>query len=625
MRAMKYRAAQVVSAVLLLLLLFPPPAYAAEGETGDLTWSLSAGTLTISGSGAMPEYTDDFMPPWADVADQITRVSVGEGVTSVGSLAFYGCTKLRSVSLPATVLQIGDRAFKFCKVLPYLRLPSALVSIGEAAFESCENLNGITLPQGLRGIGDYAFDRCYGILSITIPASVTDFGRVVFAYCTGLTQAVILCPIEELPDWTFYGCENLSSIYIPETVMETGEKSLHGCSSLSLVYYDGENRESLEEALQANPATRYAVITEGQIAEDSIATGARYNSETSIGVTTSVSTSSNAVISETRETSYTYALNGVEVSLNDLAAATEEDTVESFGVSTIIIRATVENSDGWSEVTRAAENAIKHQTAEGTVQVSVQTSTSVISAEDLRKTAGKDVELAVTTPSGSSWLIAQPNQRRNEFREETYNLDYTVTKLEETNSSGIAGETVYGLEFSGKTDFQATVGIPLKVGEGRKTATLYQKVGNEVSAVETVVVDDTGTAWFPVAAVDGRTSYSVAVNAPGTKREDAISPISLAGDYNMDEGTLIGSDGTRYKVTGRSSRWGITGREFAIYAAIGLGVVVLLVTLIMITMNKLAKSKAKYAVPPPDSSGDIDEEALRLELMKELLEEKKEK
>ena len=627
MHALNQRAARAASAVLcalLMLLLFPCPALAAEGETGGLSWSLSAGTLTITGTGEMPAYTDDDMPPWADVADQITRASVGEGVTNVGALTFYGCTNLRSVSLPSTVTEIGDRAFKFCRSLPYLRFPSGLESIGEAALESCESLNGIILPQGLEEIGDYAFNRCYNLRSITVPESVTELGRVAFAYCTGLSQAVVLSPIETLPDWSFYGCDSLSAVYIPDSVEELGEYALRGCRSLSAVFYQGDSAEKIEAELKSEPTTRYAAVTQGEVEEKSSSTGAKYNTETDVGVTTSISSSPNAVVTETRETNYTYSLNGKEVSLNDLSAATEEDTVSVSGVSATVIRATVENSEGWTEVARAADSAVRDESVEGKVQVSIQVPSSVVTAEDLQKTAGRDLELAITTPSGSSWMIDQSDHRKRDFGEVSYDLDFNVTKLEEINNSGVSGETVYALDFSGDTDFRATVGVPLKVGDGRKTATLYQKVGNEVTALETVVVDDTGTAWLPVAGVSGDTSYYVAVNAPSVKREDAIIPISLAGDYNMDEGTLIGSDGTRYKVTGRSSRWGITGREFAIYAAIGLGVVVLLVTLIMITMNKLAKSKAKYAVPPPDSSGDIDEEALRLELMKELLEEKKE-
>ena len=81
----------LVASCCLLLCLLPTPAYAAGGTTGDLKWSLSGGTLSITGKGDMPDYTDAVMPPWYDSASAITRISVGEGITSIGDLAFYGC------------------------------------------------------------------------------------------------------------------------------------------------------------------------------------------------------------------------------------------------------------------------------------------------------------------------------------------------------------------------------------------------------------------------------------------------------------------------------------------------------------------------------------------------------
>ena len=615
-------AVSVILCVVFFFLLISHPALSASGTTGDLSWSLVGGALTITGSGDMPEYSDASMPPWADVADQITRASVGEGVTSVGALTFYGCTNLRSVSLPSTVSEIGDRAFKFCRSLPYLRFPSGLESIGEAAFESCESLNGILLPDELQSIGHYAFDRCKSLSHITIPSAVTSMGSVLFHYCTSLTQVVIESPIKKLPDYTFYGCKSLNAVSLPDSVEEVGDSVFSGCNHLSGIYYNGNSGEVITVALEEGPSTRDAYVLEGE----PLTNNGNLYVNGSNGVSIAVSNTENAAITKTLLSLFEYEVNGEPVDLEGVLAADETDVVTVMGSTSVTVSAVIHAPGGWDEVTRAAEGAIAMKSEDNrNVAVSIQLEDAIVTSRELSKMAGDEVLLTITTQKGNAWVIDEAKRSRGDFGQASYSLDFTITKLEELNRSGVSGETVYALDFSGDTDFQATVGVPLKVGDGRKTATLYQKVGNEVTALETVVVDDTGTAWFPVAGVSGDTSYYVAVNAPSVKREDAIIPISLAGDYNMDEGTLIGSDGTRYKVTGRSSRWGITGKEFAIYAAIGLGVVVLLVTLIMITMNKLAKSKAKYAVPPPDSSGDIDEEALRLELMKELLEEKKEK
>ena len=73
-----------------------------------VTWSFdkSSGTLTISGSGAMADYTvngtgDD--RPWKDYAESITKVQISEGVTSLGKSAFQNLTALKETNIPASI------------------------------------------------------------------------------------------------------------------------------------------------------------------------------------------------------------------------------------------------------------------------------------------------------------------------------------------------------------------------------------------------------------------------------------------------------------------------------------------------------------------------------------------
>ena len=82
-----------------------------------MTWALADGTLTISGTGRMTNFTKDAPAPWADQADQITTVEVEGTVTSVGATAFKDCTALTTVNIADGVEYIEAGAFNGCTAL----------------------------------------------------------------------------------------------------------------------------------------------------------------------------------------------------------------------------------------------------------------------------------------------------------------------------------------------------------------------------------------------------------------------------------------------------------------------------------------------------------------------------
>ena len=191
----------------------------ASGTCGEnLTWSLdSAGTLTITGSGAMADYkisADSTTAPWKNYTSSIRSVVFAHGVSSIGRHSFYKFQNLKSVrfanesfsclttigegafectgltgtlSLPDKVTVIEGAAFSECGDLTRLSLPSGLISIGSGAFCRCTGLTGaLTFPSGLKSIGDRAFLGCYNMTGpLTFPASVTSIGSNVFDDCSG--------------------------------------------------------------------------------------------------------------------------------------------------------------------------------------------------------------------------------------------------------------------------------------------------------------------------------------------------------------------------------------------------------------------------------------------------------
>ena len=85
---------------LVLVISAAPAAFAAEGTCGsELSWSFDGSTLTITGEGAMTDYSANMLPPWYEFRHQVRQLQLPEGLTKIGNLAFYECVNLASVRL----------------------------------------------------------------------------------------------------------------------------------------------------------------------------------------------------------------------------------------------------------------------------------------------------------------------------------------------------------------------------------------------------------------------------------------------------------------------------------------------------------------------------------------------
>ena len=232
----------------------------AHGTCGDnLTWVLTEdGTLTISGSGEMKNYSDSSVAPWYSNRTKILSAVVEPDIESVGNYAFYACLKLTSVSLPGGVKSIGESAFQDCAKLTAVEIPGSVTSIGFQAFDgcssltavtipegvtsiadwtfsACSNLTSVTIPKGVTSIGSHAFYGCSSLTSVTIPESVTSIGEGAFDGCSSLTSVTIPGGVTRIANSTFYGCSGLTSVTIPESVTRIGDRAFTDCSSLTSV------------------------------------------------------------------------------------------------------------------------------------------------------------------------------------------------------------------------------------------------------------------------------------------------------------------------------------------------------------------------------------------------------
>ena len=126
-------------------------AAAGDNSCGEnVTWTLADGTLTISGTGRMTNFTSDSPAPWADQADQITNVEVEGTVTSIGAVAFKGCTNLTTVNIADGVEYIEAGAFNGCTALTDITIPESVGYIKTGAFKDCNALTSVTIRDNCR-------------------------------------------------------------------------------------------------------------------------------------------------------------------------------------------------------------------------------------------------------------------------------------------------------------------------------------------------------------------------------------------------------------------------------------------------------------------------------------------
>jgi hypothetical protein len=200
------------------------------GTTGPLTWSFADGTLTISGTGAMPNYS--YTGPWYSSQNSIRTVNIDDGVTSIGAWAFIGCLNLTSITIGNSVTTIGLNAFSGCSSLTSITIGNSVTTIGQSAFGHCYSLTSITIPNSVTTIGGSAFDFCESLTSVTIGNSVTTIGGDAFYGCTSLTSITIPNSVTTIGGRAFHDCSSLTSITIGNSVTTIGGQAFWGCSSL---------------------------------------------------------------------------------------------------------------------------------------------------------------------------------------------------------------------------------------------------------------------------------------------------------------------------------------------------------------------------------------------------------
>ena len=136
-----------------------------NGDSGSGSWSVdvNTGVLTLTGNGALPASTSSSVNPWMSYLCWITKIEIGNGITTIGDNCFYKASiyaRTESISLPNTLISIGANAFAQHYMLKSIEIPDSVTTIGKFSFNSCYCLESVVIGKSVTSVGNYAFGSC---------------------------------------------------------------------------------------------------------------------------------------------------------------------------------------------------------------------------------------------------------------------------------------------------------------------------------------------------------------------------------------------------------------------------------------------------------------------------------
>ena len=227
---------------------------------GGLAWNLTkAGTLTIFGQGAMPDFGGIGDQPWSANSDKIRKVVIENGVTSVGSCAFWNCGVL-SAEISASVTAIGNSAFRGSGIIS-VTIPSSVKTIGDSAFRECENLSSVTVCEGVETIEQNAFRSCTKLASIALPSTIGEVGAAAFIQCQNMSSATFAPGSRQvkLGDDLFAECFYLVRVTLPVNIDRISDRMFKSCLMLAGVEIP-QGAESIGESAFASSGVTTVII-----------------------------------------------------------------------------------------------------------------------------------------------------------------------------------------------------------------------------------------------------------------------------------------------------------------------------------------------------------------------------
>lgn len=223
-----------------------------------------------------------YYPNTAYYVSSLTKVTLPEGLETIGDNAFASAPGLSEINLPSTLKSIGERAFMNCNIDNFT-IPAGVEYIGANAFNetymAVRKANEVrarggdpfiviggelvkyagddtvvTVPDGVRGIATDAFSPYGGdVTSITLPDSVEYIAEEGFSDLSALATVNFGSGLKEIGDAAFSGCDSLNNVVLPEGLRKIGDTAFSGCSSLDSISFPGTLETLYPGSLRATP------------------------------------------------------------------------------------------------------------------------------------------------------------------------------------------------------------------------------------------------------------------------------------------------------------------------------------------------------------------------------------
>ncbi|MBQ3063323.1 MAG: leucine-rich repeat domain-containing protein [Clostridia bacterium] len=178
---------------------------------------------------AIVNFTSNYTLHAIVIPDKIENCPVVE----ITDGAFYQCSQITSVKIPATVTRIGDMAFAGCVQLEEVIFDGVptLQTIDDYAFAKCAALKSIALPETLTKLGEGAFMDCITLVTVLTQAPLTEIMPRTFMGCAKLYSVTAFSQVEIIGEFAFSGCTELA-IFHPASVKEIRAYSFAGCKRI---------------------------------------------------------------------------------------------------------------------------------------------------------------------------------------------------------------------------------------------------------------------------------------------------------------------------------------------------------------------------------------------------------
>ena len=190
----------------------------------------------------------------------MTKITIGNGITSIGNDAFTACISLTEVTIKdlsswckikfaskgSNPLCGGTKLHLDEKEITQLTIPEDISFINEFAFYQCGSINSVTIDNDVTSIGSEAFTNCGALTELTIGNSVTSIGNDAFKNCNALTKITIGDGVTSIGKSAFSGCKALTKVTIPSGIKTINAFTFYGCNALAEVTI-GEGVTSIEK------------------------------------------------------------------------------------------------------------------------------------------------------------------------------------------------------------------------------------------------------------------------------------------------------------------------------------------------------------------------------------------